>query len=181
MNADKFPRTSLGFRDITEFLKSGSFRNIERNQVIRNVYIDWEKIEKYPKGDSRLVYHFYERNIGIRGRVFPNDELISTNNNYDLIVKNVKPDETNHQGLNLDCQVYHDLNEGLKLNIQISDFRVHPCFHIFNQIAGYVTSYSDKFSNEVDIADKLSIEITKLKRTTDKKYFLECKALDFIQ
>jgi len=153
--------TELGFRDITDNLEHGPF-NIRKYDVIRRILIDHEAEQTDPKNSK--IYYFLKKEYGMRGRVFPNDEVLSLQTEQDLIVQTIKK-ENNFPQLNIDAQPYHDFFDGEEFIVRISRIsdRGDPCFLLYNRIRGFVKNYTDsKLFNTIRTNSVVLVKVKKV-------------------
>ena len=133
--------TGLGFPDITEKLLSDDVC-VEKFDVVKGVCLDGYRVQHLDDGSTSPVYYFYSRELKIRGRVFPNDEILSVGDIGDVIVQRALC-EGGDTKWNLDCNWYHELHIGDRLTIRVSrrgDGK-DPSFKIFNRITGFIKPY----------------------------------------
>lgn len=171
--------TKLGFRDVSIPLETKILEELRKYDVIKNIRINKEK-EELHKGKTEKIYYFYSREYNMRGRIFPSDEIVTIYQTCDIIIQNWKP-EINL--LNVDSQIYHDLEKGEKLKVRVSKkiYGKDPSFVLFNSergnTVGYVSDYENKkLYKEIAVGSKILVEIIHLHKKYGK-FYIFVKAL----
>lgn len=136
-------RTDFGFRDITGRLLAGRLPGeqlqLEKYDVVRAVLLDREKVQTHAGGLTSKIYYFYSRDYRMRGRVFPNDEVVAVGDTVDIIIQNFQY-QNGDLDWNVDAHIFHELRVGELLKIRIPNRNTgrDPAFKIFNQMTGFV-------------------------------------------
>lgn len=144
-------RTFRIMTDVTEFLKSGNVNRLHKYGIIRDVLIDRIEPEVHNKGyyagREVKVGYFFVRKYGIRGRIFPIDEIIGERE-YDIIIQNLRI-ENGFPPINIDANIYHDFYPGEEILVKISGRGKEgdPSFALFNspkrKVIGFVKEHED--------------------------------------
>jgi len=178
--------TSLGFIDITKGLEKGIIDEFYKYDVIRNILIDRIKTEFHTKGDYAgqeiNIGEFFVPEYGIRGRIFPLDEIIKPMTTCDIIIQNFKR-ENIFPPTNIDAQIYHDLYPGELIKIKVSRItnRGEPSFKIFNHIGGFIKDWGiSSLYKKIKIGSKVRVEIREL-REKHGKYIVLTRPLETLE
>ncbi|MBR9705620.1 hypothetical protein GOV14_01160 [Candidatus Pacearchaeota archaeon] len=157
------PQTDLGFCDITETLKERKRIDIQKQDVIRNIYVERTETQDHGSNQGKIqvkVGFFYSPDLDITGRIFPLDEIIKPDRHYDLIVQKIKKQA--RPKWSLDTQIYHDLYEGEDLRVKISRKTqgYDPTFKIFNRIMGFVQDKGNHNTyQELEVGSEVSVQV----------------------
>ena len=175
-------KTPRGFHDITQELGDNYSIHIMKHDVIRDIRTDREKSE-YHNGQLIKIYYFYDPNQHIKGRIFPNDELVSLNQRLDIIVQNCRPSNDNNNN-NLDVNPYHDFYEGEEIRVRITrrDPGKDPSFKLFNQISGFIKPQKNpQLYGEIKIGDKILVETAEIRTDSKGRILMFCRPLEFLE
>jgi len=174
----KINRTILRFRDITDKLLTAEIDDIFQYDVVRDIAITHKDTETYQNNKEAVIYYFIERECGIEGRIFPNDELIEVGSRYDIIIQNFGKSKFKNM-TNVDANIYHDpykIINNIKtpeiLRVQISELGKkmnNPAFKLFNyrgKVTGFVLDCKEdknahELYKEIKIGTNLAVEIEK--------------------
>jgi hypothetical protein len=175
-------QTTLGFEDITPYLNKDSSIQIQKHDIIRNIYMD-SVIEEYHGQEKVNVGNFFSRDLGIRGRVFTFDELLEPGTTHDLIVQNFKT-EQGFPKYNLDTQVYHDFynHEELIVYAQRKNQNKDPSFLLFNRIRGFIHKEFDPYLYEdIKKGDLISVQVERLHKRQNNQIVLIARPLEILE
>lgn len=172
--------TKLGFRDVTEKLKSGDLC-IKESDVIRGVSSHYEKEQNHNDGSVSFVYYFKNPSLHLRGRIFPLDEVIVTGHDYDVIVQRIKSETIPMFPMNVDVQVYHDFNPGEQLAVRITRVKKgnDPSFKLFNHITGFVKNRNSLY-DRIREGDVIAVDVEKVFNYERNRFAVHVKPLDII-
>ncbi len=153
--------------DITGTLESGRVGKVEKYDLIRAVKVDRIKSNVHTKGryagQEVDIGYFYIREHGIRGRVFPMDEIIKRGQ-YDLLVQKIV-NNGQFPHINVDANIYHDFYPGEIIPVRILEIEKDPSFILFNspqgQVRGYIKKHRDlEIACDIKIGSKVLVEVT---------------------
>jgi len=176
-DSQKGTKTRLGFRDISFLLETETLEVLKKYDVVRGINLDSEKLEIHYDRPAK-IYNFNSQKYDLRGRIFPMDEIINLNQEYDIIIQNWKK---TINPINVDAQIYHDFYPEEKLKVEISrrTFGKDPSFKLFNYIAGFVKDPKNGLYEKIDEGSKV---LVKVYRTwiKDKKIHIFTYPLKFL-
>lgn len=168
-----FIKTELGFRDISLELARGDFEfDICKYDVLRGILIKSEKQENHG-GKIEPVYYFLEEDYGLRGRIFPLDEIVRVGQEYDIIIQKCKDERREIRGvwfqLNADAHIYHDFKKGERFSVRVSDRRKDPSFEVFNHARGFIIpNKNPKLHEKINIGSIVLVEVAFCPRSNGK-------------
>ncbi len=163
-NTDKaellFDFTSIGIIDVTEAFKQGTLEYLRKFNLIKGVKITDEKT--CDSEENPMLYNFSLKGCDLEGRIFPFDELVYENQEYDIIVCNSR---YKRGRLQIDAQIFHELRKGEKLPIQVSrkKFGKDPSFKIFNRIGGFVKNSRNGLYEKISVGSRVLVEVYNVK------------------
>ena len=162
---EKIAETALGFRDITEGLKNCTLEAVEQGDVVRGIFLDVRR--DYPDNiENPVQFYFLSKEYNMKGRVFPESEILSLQQWYDIIIQNPRSLQGNL--LNVDAQVYHDFTQGEIMIVSVSASKSGGdyFFKLFNKITGFVKErYDPKLYAQINDGGIVQVEVVKLIRT----------------